>query len=80
MVLVNISHIMLKANELLIILPTRPCINYSVSLEAVVWDGEQEEAFQYQPVNSKINYYHGDNNIKKVDLIESFSDRSADTG
>ena len=28
----------------------RPCINYSVSLEAVVWDGEHEEAFQYEPV------------------------------
>jgi len=27
----------------------RPCINYSISLEAVVWDGDQEEAFQYEP-------------------------------
>ena len=36
------------------IVPTRPCINYSVSLEAVVWDGEQEDVFQYEPVRSKI--------------------------
>ena len=40
--------------RLIMIVPTRPCINYSVSLEAVVWDGEQEDVFQYEPVRSKM--------------------------
>ena len=64
--------------KLLIIVPTRPCINYSVSLEAVVWDGEQEEAFQYESVKSMIiiiwmtNFYHGDSHIKKSILENPF--------
>ena len=43
-----------QPKELLTVAPTRPCINYSVSLEAVVWDGEQEDVFQYEPVRSKM--------------------------
>ena len=29
---------------------TRPCINFSVSLEAVIWDAEDEDVFEYEPV------------------------------
>ena len=69
--------------ELLTVAPTRPCINYSVSLEAVVWDGEQEDVFQYEPVRSKmikmikmmITYILGfeENSVKNLWLSESWA-------
>ena len=38
---------------------TRPCINFSVSLEAVIWDAEDEDVFEYEPVRDS-DHNHDD--------------------
>ena len=53
------------------IVATRPCINYSISLEAVVWDGEQEEAFQYEPVRDDYNEDNDDDYWHVPGMVDS---------
>ena len=43
----------------MVIFITRPSINFSVSLEAVIWDAEDEDVFEYEPVRDS-HHNHDD--------------------